>query len=154
MLEVQSYLRSHADKTKATSLDRFFKTAPGQYGHGDKFLGGFNTPTLRAIALKYLLNNKRDLTVLFKSPYHEERLVGVYMLVRLYQQNPKKDYVQWYLDLKEGLNNWDLVDASTYFILGDYSQRTKDLSFIKSLAQSSRHWDKRMAMVSDRKSVV
>lgn len=37
---VLSELQSVGSPEKAAHLSRFFKTGPGQYGEGDRFLGG------------------------------------------------------------------------------------------------------------------
>ena len=42
----------HADPTQVAGLARFFKTGPGQYGEGDKFLG-IKVPVTRAVVREY-----------------------------------------------------------------------------------------------------
>jgi len=42
-----------ADPADALHLQRFFKTAPGQYGAGDKFLG-LRVPALRRMVKEYV----------------------------------------------------------------------------------------------------
>lgn len=36
---LETEMLSHADPSQVVGLSRFFKTGPGQYGEGDKFLG-------------------------------------------------------------------------------------------------------------------
>jgi len=37
--EILECLMAMGDEVQARQLQRFFKTAPGQYGHGDNFIG-------------------------------------------------------------------------------------------------------------------
>jgi hypothetical protein len=49
---IQEELHLASSKEKSISLQRFFKTGPGQYGFGDKFIGVM-VPAQRAIVKKY-----------------------------------------------------------------------------------------------------
>lgn len=150
MLKVQSKLRKLANKKRAANLSRFFKTGPGMYGEGDLFLGCTNSSELRVIAKENTNLSYKEISTLLKSPYHEERMLAVDILVLKYRDKKinKKELIDFYLNHRNGLNNWDLVDASAYKILGDYYQKENSLREIRSLSKSSHHWDKRIAMVS------
>ncbi len=52
-LNLVSQLVKSQDKKRAVHAVRFFKTAPGQYGYGDIFLG-ISVPVQRSIAKQYL----------------------------------------------------------------------------------------------------
>ena len=45
-------IQNAADPTQARILKRFFKTGPGEYGEGDRFLG-IKVPVIRALVKKY-----------------------------------------------------------------------------------------------------
>ena len=47
-------LKKRSNKSQALLAQRFFKTAKGEYGHGDVFIG-VRVPVIRQIARKYQL---------------------------------------------------------------------------------------------------
>jgi len=51
-LQVQNALVAMADKTRVPDYQRFFKTAPGEYGEGDVFIG-VKVPLQRQVAKQY-----------------------------------------------------------------------------------------------------
>lgn len=152
MLGAQKELRRRADVSSAEGMIKFFKTLPGQYGYGDKFLGGTSTLDLTLLAKKYISYSFTEIGILLKSPYHEERAVGIKILVLQYEalknQAEREIIVNFYLQNRAGLNNWDLVDMSAYKILGHFCAHYHQDFLILNLSESSTHWDKRIAMVS------
>lgn len=145
-------LRAAASKEKAAFLPRFFKTGKGEYGEGDIFLG-VAVPQARAIALKYVKKiSFPKLAQLIYSPIHEERFVAFEILVYQFEQGDektKKAVFDFYLAHKSGVNNWDLVDTSAPYIVGEHLfQNKKSISLLKKLARSKSLWDRRIAMVS------
>ena len=73
---VQNELRKHTDADQAGHATRFFKTCPGEYGEGDRFLG-IRVPEQRKIARKYRQLPLDEVRILVRSPCHEERLSGL-----------------------------------------------------------------------------
>ena len=142
-------LEALADPEKAANLSWFFKTGKGQYGEGDRFLG-IKVPEMRRTALRYRGLALSDIERLLKSRYHEIRLAALEILVAKYEkESPKEqeEIARFYLDHTEGINNWDLVDASAPYILGDYlKSRSRDL--LDRLAVSPNLWERRIAIVS------
>ena len=49
---IHRQLRALANRSRAESAGRFFKTAPGEYGAGDRFLG-ITVPVLRKLAREH-----------------------------------------------------------------------------------------------------
>lgn len=90
--------------------------------------------------------------MLLKSKYHEERALGLKILVEIYKKHKlikdKEKIVKFYLSNTKSINNWDLVDMSAYKIIGDFCFITNNTSIIKKLSKSSIHWEKRIAIVS------
>ena len=81
---LQKTLRREAYPKKATSLSRYFKTGPGEYGEGDIFLG-LSVPAQRRIAGRFIALSLADVARLLKSPIHEERFTALEILVMKFE---------------------------------------------------------------------
>lgn len=142
-------LRSFADSERAKNSSRFFKTGKGEYGEGDKFLG-IVVPDCRKISRKYYKEiTLSKLQKLIKSPYHEERLVALIILVLKFQKGKDEDrkkIYDFYLSNTKYINNWDLVDLSAPYIIGGYLSG-KDKNVLNKFAKSKNLWEKRIAML-------
>ena len=100
----------------------FFKTGKGQYGEGDKFLGA-TVPEIRKLLPRFESMEKAELSVLLDSPWNEERLLALLIMVRSYAGGDaaqQASIYRFYLEKIERVNNWNLVDASAHYIVGDY----------------------------------
>lgn len=111
------------DPKRALFVAGYFKTGKGQYGEGDIFLG-ISVPQQRKIAKKYQELDLPDLQTLLANKVHDFRLVALFILVIKYKkarlEKEKKEIVDLYLKNTKQINNWDLVDSSAGYILGDY----------------------------------
>ena len=120
--QLKKDLRKFEDKKKAKIYQRFFKTGPGEYGEGDRFIGA-SVPNCRTIAKKYAVLSLRELQKLIKSNLHEERLVALLILIGQFKKGNKKErenIFNFYLKNTKYINNWDLVDLSAHKIVGEY----------------------------------
>lgn len=124
---------------------RFFKTKPGDYAHHDRFLG-VSVPTLRKIAKTLSDIDQLTLNDLIQSPFNEERLLALFILISRYPKEPKACY-DLYLSNLQYINNWNLVDASAHLIIGNYLF-DKDRSLLITLARSNNMWERRIAIIS------
>ena len=137
---------------KAEFFPRFFKSGPGEYGEGDKFLG-ITVPNCRKVAKQYESQLETDdVSELLKSPWHEERLTALLILVIKYAKANdvnRAEIFEFYLRNTRYINNWDLVDLSCTRIVGDFifNNPTKR-NVIDKLASSKLLWDRRIAVVS------
>ncbi len=163
--QVVACLESLGDEKQAKHLMRFFKTAPGEYGYGDKFLG-IKVPVTRSVVVRCKSLPLSEVSKLLDSSWHEVRLCGLLVLVaqfeRMAKLAKKKDdtaiaccdeIVDFYLEHARCANNWDLVDLSVYKILGKwlllpskYSESEK-LGILDRLAASDNLWEQRMSIV-------
>ena len=77
------------DESHVEGLMRFFKTGPGQYGEGDKFLG-IKVPVTRAVVKECWKDvSFGNLEECLLSPYHEVRLAGLLCLVEIFSNAGK-----------------------------------------------------------------
>ena len=83
-------LRKLADTDIARHARRFFKTGQGEYGEGDRFLG-IRVPQLRGLARKYRATPITQILCVLKSPWHEERLLALLMLVDRYTRGDERE---------------------------------------------------------------
>lgn len=134
---------------RAENSARFFKTGPGQYGEGDRFIG-ITVPELRRVAKLYPDLAFNDIEKLMFSEIHEFREIALYLLVYKYtsaDQLMKKVIYDFYISHTKCVNNWDLVDCSAPYIVGAWLF-DKNTGILKKLAESSNIWERRIAMVS------
>ncbi|MBE6218374.1 MAG: peptide-methionine (S)-S-oxide reductase MsrA [Bacteroidales bacterium] len=139
-------LSEFSNEEKKVVLPRFFKTGKGEYGEGDRFLG-VTVPLTRAVAKKHKETSFEVLEALLESEWHECRLCALLILIEKYKKEPDL-VVSFYLDHLKGINNWDLVDLSAPYILGDHLVGEKDRKVLYDLAKSSVMWEQRIAVVS------
>lgn len=147
--EIRTKLRKLGNKQRAKVLQGFFKTGPGEYGEGDVFLG-IKVPELRRLAKEYQDITTKEIKQLLKSSIHEERLLALLILVLTYSKGneiAKKRIYELYLKNTKFINNWDLVDGSAEYIVGDFLM-DKSRKPLYSLAKSSDLWKRRIAMMS------
>jgi 3-methyladenine DNA glycosylase AlkD len=142
-------IKSMADADKARILQRFFKTGPGQYGEGDRFLGVV-VPKIRQVAPEFKDLEIKELAESIESPYHEERLCALIILTLQFKnadEIKQKKIFDFYLKNTKNINNWDLVDLTADRIVGAYLDN-KDKSILFELAKSKDLWERRIAMLS------
>ena len=84
-MKASEEIRALANKERANHSKRFFKTGKGEYGYGDIFLG-VRVPKIRLIAKKNIDISTTNMKILIKSKYHEERLLGLIILVNKYSK--------------------------------------------------------------------
>src|SRR3989344_615243 len=147
--EIKKELRKEADKNKAKILAGYFKTGKGEYGEGDVFLG-IVVPEQRKIAKKFSNLPLSEIQKLLNSKIHEHRFTALEILVMQFAKSNEKDrknIVNFYLKNKKYVNNWDLVDTSAPYLLGEYLV-DKPKEVLYKLAKSKNLWERRIAIVS------
>ena len=143
-------ITARADASQVEGLSRFFKTGPGQYGEGDKFLGIKVPVTREVVKACWRETSLQDLEECIANEYHEVRLAALLALVEIFKHNKAKqsDCVDFYLAHTDRINNWDLVDLSCYPLLGVWLL-DKDRQLLYDLARDGKTiWEQRIGIVS------
>ena len=149
LTQVERELRALRNPTDAAFLQRFFKTAAGQYGEGDRFLG-IRVPRLRSLARRFRELSHEQVLRLLRSPWHEQRLLALLLLVEQYRRGTdaeRESIYQAYLTHTEYINNWDLVDSSAEHIIGPQIDPRKP-GVLVGLARSESLWERRIAVLA------
>ncbi|PIE01481.1 MAG: DNA alkylation repair protein [Acidobacteria bacterium] len=147
--EITTQMEALSNSGIASHSQRFFKTGPGEYGHGDLFRG-IRVPKIRQLSRKYKKLSLNDTLRLLKSAYHEDRQLALFIMVLKYKSSDpdtQKQLVEFYLSHTAYINNWDLVDGSAPQILGTHLLHT-DRSLLYRLADSDSLWERRIAVLA------
>lgn len=142
-------LRGHASREDAAVLVRFFKTGPGEYGEGDRFLG-VRAPATRRVAREFRELPLPAVQELLESPWHEERLLALLIMIEQFRRGSddrQREVYEMYLANTCHINNWDLIDISAAHIVGAYLAHRSRRALHK-LARSTDLWERRIAIVS------
>ena len=146
---ITNKLQALSDAEKREIFPKFFKAGKGEYGEGDRFLG-VTVPNIRAIAKLHKDISIEEIRELLQSEWHEVRLCALIIMVEKSKKKDealRKELFNLYLSQTERINNWDLVDLSCRFIIGEYLlDKSRDILY--QLAQSPLLWDNRIAIVS------
>ena len=125
MNKLLTEMLAKADPSQVAGLSRFFKTGPGQYGEGDKFLGIKVPVTREVVRGLWRETDFGQIEECIGSEYHELRLAALLTLVQIFSHARKDAALQqrcidFYLNHLQFVNNWDLVDLSCYELLGQW----------------------------------
>jgi 3-methyladenine DNA glycosylase AlkD len=147
---IRARLRSLADPRIGGDAQRFFKTGPGDYGHGDRFLG-IRVPVLRKVARGLRAAPLAAVFALLRSPFHEERLAALLILVDRHARGTaaerRRVYEGYLKHVPKHVNNWDLVDSSAHYIVGAQLEG-RDRGVLYELARSPHLWSRRVAIIA------
>lgn len=147
--EVVQSLRAQADPRRAPLLMRYFKTGPGEYGAGDRFLG-LTVPQVRQVARTCVELPTPEVERLLHSPYNEVRLLALVLMGRRYARGSdrQRDAIyRMYLRNFKYVNNWNLVDTSASYIVGCHLLSRSRAPLYRWI-RSSHLWTRRIAVIA------
>ncbi|MEH6347362.1 MAG: DNA alkylation repair protein [Bermanella sp.] len=156
---IKDELLALANERIAEHSSGYFKTAEGEYGYGDQFLG-IRMPVIRQLVKKYIDADLNTLKKLLRSEYHEIRLFSLISMVSRFnkaKEETRQEIYDMYLDNTQNINNWDLVDSSAHYIVGqhllnrgftDKELMNKSGGILYKLVTSSSLWERRIAVLA------
>jgi len=148
---VKEELARRASPARAAASMRFFKSGPGEYGEGDRFMG-VTVPQQREVARAFAALPLDGCRALLASPVHEHRLTAVLILIRQFERGDEARRAQVYrllLGARRALDNWDLVDTAAPRIFGAYLlDHPAERPRFERLLTSARLWDRRVAILT------
>ncbi len=153
--KIKQELKKYASAKRKKTNEWFFKTGKGEYGEGDIFIG-VRVPDVRKVAKQFIDVDLDVLKKLLYSKIHEERLLALLILVEQNKQaiqksdkNTQRRIVRFYLKHKRRVNNWDLVDLSAHYILGQaILGKLENEKILDELINSSIMWDRRISIIA------
>ena len=147
-------MREQARPQHVAGALRFFKCGPGEYGEGDRFLG-VTVPAQRRIARRFRDLPLREVDALLQSPFHEERLTALFILVDQFTRTDdvriRGRIFRLYMKRLRFINNWDLVDSSAAQVIGGWladKPAAERRELLERLARSPHLWSRRVAMIA------
>ena len=147
---IMDRLEELGDEDIAAHSQRFFKTGPGQYGEGDRFLG-IRVPVIRKCAKQFGSLALEDTLTLLASAFHEARHLALFVLVARYAKassaGEQRTIYRAYLNNTRYINNWDLVDCSAEHIVGAYLFARNRRTLFR-LAGAESLWERRIAVLA------
>lgn len=146
---VAAALAALGSPQKAANSARFFKTAPGGYGHGDRFFG-VTVPEQRRLVRRFRDLPLPEIARLLDHEVHECRLTALLVLADQYRRGDaaaRGAIAAFYLARLNRINNWDLVDASARDILGEHLVQG-ERAVLYRLARSDTLWARRVAIIA------
>lgn len=140
------------NKNKIPQYESYLQVRPGGYGEGD-VVWAIRVPHLRALSKKHKQLPLNKVFELLSNPVHDLRLLALFILDLQYNNKKttneqKKAIVDGYLNNLKYINNWDLVDASCYKIIGPFVLDNNRDDLLIGLAESDNFWENRVAMIS------
>lgn len=144
-------LKTYRAPEEVEKIQRYFKSGKGEYAEGDQFIG-VRMGQLFALAKEFIEMPPSELEKLLESPIHEVRagalsIMGKQARSKKTSEARRKELFDLYIRRHDRVNNWDLVDLGSLYIVGIYLiDKPRDILY--KLARSKNIWERRTAIVS------
>lgn len=143
--EFERRLRAHQSDEEQRKFQRYFKEG------GDRFIG-VRMGTVFALAKEFIDLPPAEIERLLDSDVHEVRAGAMSVMdkqTRRKRTPPerRKELYELYLRKHDRIDNWDLVDLGSPYVVGGYlADKSRDVLY--ELARSPRWWERRTAITA------
>ncbi len=143
---------TYSEPERIALYQKYFQCKKDGYGEGDQF-AGIRNPPLRMLSKKHRNISLEEVTALLCDPIHEIRLLALFILVLQYNNkktthDKKREIVDLYLSHINYINNWDLVDSSAHYIVGNWVFHNNENQLLVDLAHKNHLWSNRIAIIA------
>lgn len=144
-------LQALQDDEELRKIQRYFKSGPGEYGEGDRFIG-VRMGHVFALAKEFVRLPPAEIEKLMESDIHEARAGAMRIMADQYRLKTTKtegkvELYELYLRRHDRINNWDLVDLAAWWVVGSHLvDRPRDV--LHRLAESANIWQRRTAILA------
>jgi 3-methyladenine DNA glycosylase AlkD len=144
-------LETHRLDEQAEKYLRYFKTGEGEYGEGDVFMG-VRMGQVFELAKEFIETAPDEIEKLLESEIHEVRAGGLSIMDKQARrkrtpESRREELFYLYVRRTDRINDWDLVDVSCPYVVGDYlSDKPRDI--LHEMASAENLWERRTAIVS------
>lgn len=117
---------------------------------GADFFIGIKVAEIRKVAERYAHICLDEIEQLLLSEVHEHRMCALIILKKRFKQgneHEKAEIFEFYINHTDCINDWDLIDGSSPYIVGEYL-KDKPCDILYRLARSNSPWDNRIAMMA------
>lgn len=150
---LQQTLESKGSAERGVKQKEFFKGQEGEYEQGDVFLG-VNIADIVKLAEQYHPHlSVDDVQTLMASNVHDERIVGIWLLINKYQASTNGEQIDlfnFYIDNRTYVRNWNTVDLAARNIVGKHLQKYPETQthIQDMLIETDSLWDTRTLVMS------
>lgn len=143
-------LKSLSTPEELKKIQRYFKSGEGQYGEGDKFIG-VRMGQVFDLAKEFIEMPTNEIEKLLENPIHEVRAGAVSIMdkqarFKKTSEIQRKEIFDLYMRRHDRINNWDLVDLGSLYMVGSYLF-DKPRKILYKMAKSKNLWERRTAIV-------
>lgn len=156
--ELRNIMVEKGSQDRSAKQKEFFE-AKGDINLGVNTYLGVNIIDVVKLSEEYC-NKLRvsEIQELMKSSVHDERIVGVWLLVNRYKkadESNKQTLYSFYLENRDVIQNWDMIDVASRNIIGEHlKNKIQERHIVDVLIASDSLWDKRTAVMSSHPSVI